>query len=47
MSQHGEDRVLLPLLLSVTGGAVGTFVELGAIDGVFLSNTYVMERCFN
>lgn len=39
--------LLLPLLLNVTWNRPGTFVELGAWDGVTLSNTYVLERCFN
>lgn len=47
MSQFGEDLLLLPLLLNVTLGRVGTFVELGAWDGIRLSNTYMLERCFN
>ena len=46
-SQFGEDLLILPLLLNVTLGQVGTFVEIGAWDGVHLSNTYMLERCFN
>ena len=45
-SQHGEDQYLLPMLLAATGGdAPGTFVELGALDGVTFSNTFAIERC--
>lgn len=45
MSQHAEDRVLLPLLMFVTGGRPGVFVELGALDGLTFSNTYALETC--
>ena len=44
-AQHGEDKYVLPLLLAVTDGAAGSFVELGALDGVRYSNTYALERC--
>ena len=45
-SQWGEDLSLLPTLLAATGGAPGTFVELGAFDGIGGSNTLLLERCF-
>lgn len=45
-SQLGEDLLLLPTLLLLAGGKPGTFVELGAFDGVTFSNTYMLERCF-
>lgn len=44
-SQHGEDRVLLPLLMHITGGRPGVFVELGALDGQKYSNTVALEQC--
>ena len=47
-SQHVEDLLLLPTLLLAAGwGQPGTFVELGALDGLKYSNTFVLERCFN
>ena len=46
-SQHGEDLLLLPVLLRAVGvGRPGTFVELGALDGRLGSNTLLLERCF-
>ena len=48
LSQNGEDVMLLPLVLQAaaeSGG--GTFVEIGANDGLYMSNTYALERCFN
>ena len=45
-AQHSEDLLLLPTLLLAAGGRPGTFVELGALDGVQYSNTFVLERCF-
>ena len=45
-SQHGEDLLLLPTLLLAAGGRPGSFVELGALNGVRYSNTVVLERCF-
>ena len=48
-SQHGEERMLLPTLIAAAGGLgrPGTFVELGALDGLTYSNTVALERCFN
>ena len=46
-SQFGEDLLLLPLLLNLTANRPGTFVEIGAWDGISLSNTFVLERCYN
>ena len=46
-SQFGEDRKLLPTLLAAAGSGPGTFVELGALDGVHYSNTMLLDRCFN
>ena len=45
-SQYHEDQLLVPLLLRLTAGGRGTFVELGALDGILFSNTYMMEVCF-
>ena len=47
-SQWGEDRRLLAELAAATGGFMhaGTFVEIGALDGVWLSNTHLYEKCF-
>ena len=45
-SQHGEDLLLLPMLLRASGvGQPGTFVELGALNGRLYSNTLLLERC--
>ena len=46
-SQFREDLILLPTLLAITGGAPGTYVEIGALDGLDASNTLMLERCFN
>ena len=46
-AQQQQDMLLLPVLLRERGGRPGTFVELGALDGVQLSNTFMLERCFN
>ena len=45
-SQHGEERRLLPELRAAAGSGRGVFVELGALDGIKLSNTYLLEHCF-
>lgn len=44
-SQFGEDLLLLPSLVEAAGGAPGSFVEIGALDGVTFSNTIALERC--
>lgn len=46
-AQQQQDLLLLPALLDAAGQKPGTFVELGAYDGVQLSNTIMLERCFN
>jgi FkbM family methyltransferase len=45
-AQFGEDLLLLPALLNASRGGPGTFVEIGALDGVMFSNTIMLERCF-
>jgi len=45
-SQFREDLVLLPYLLHMTGYRPGTFVEIGAYDGIKYSNTIALELCF-
>ena len=44
-SAAGQDRVLWPTLMAITTGRAGTFVEIGANDGITGSNTLVFERC--
>ena len=46
-SQNNEDLLLLPTLMLATRGAPGVFVEIGALDGLSLSNSYMLEKCFN
>ena len=43
---QAEDVLMLPTLLAGTRGKPGTFVELGAFDGVKFSNTLMLEKCF-
>jgi len=46
-SQFGEDLLLLLSLVEAAGGAPGSFVEIGALDGVSFSNTIALERCLD
>ena len=46
-SQHQEDLMVLAPLRCMLNGGPGTFVELGAYTGVDLSNTVMLERCYN
>ena len=41
-----EDMNLLPLVRWAAGGTPGSFVELGANDGISGSMTLVLEKCF-
>ena len=47
-SGFAEDRALLPTLVAAAGGATvpGTFIEIGALDGVDGSNSLLFEKCF-
>lgn len=48
-SYKAEDLLLLPTLLGLVasqGRSAGTFVELGAFDGVIDSNSYMLQHCF-
>jgi FkbM family methyltransferase len=44
--QRKEDVWLLYTLVRAAGGEPGTFVELGAYNGVDGSNTYCLEKCY-
>jgi len=44
-SQHAEDVQVVAGLHALTGGKPGTFLEIGALDGVRFSNTAVLEKC--
>ena len=44
-SQFGEDLLLLPTLMGAAGRRPGRFVELGAFNGLSMSNTLLLERC--
>eukprot|EP00966_Prymnesium_polylepis_P136577 3155617-Prymnesium_polylepis.1 len=48
-SQWGEDLAILPTLLRLPrsrGKRSGVFLEMGALDGITYSNTFMLERCF-
>ena len=45
-SHSHEDIPLLPLLMEAAGGRPGTFVELGAYDGITGSQSYLLEHCY-
>ena len=47
-SGFAEDRALLPTLVAAAGGTTvpGTFIEIGALDGVDGSNSLLFEKCF-
>jgi len=47
-SGFAEVRALLPTLVAAAGGATvpGTFIEIGALDGVDGSNSLLFEKCF-
>ena len=45
-SQFREDLLLLPHFLRTIPVGNGSFVELGALDGVLFSNSLLYERCF-
>lgn len=47
LAAAGEDLFTLPTLLRMSGRRPGTFIELGAFDGIQGSNTYMLEKCFN
>jgi hypothetical protein len=46
-SQFNEDITLLPYLATISHslGQAGSFVEIGALDGLMYSNTLMFERC--
>lgn len=45
-SQSREDILLLPTLIALVGlGFSGTFIELGAYNGLVFSNTIALEQC--
>ena len=44
--QFGEVAKLLLVLLHTSGGAPGSFVEIGAHDGITISNTLLLESCW-
>eukprot|EP00316_Scyphosphaera_apsteinii_P002089 CAMPEP_0119298412 /NCGR_PEP_ID=MMETSP1333-20130426/596_1 /TAXON_ID=418940 /ORGANISM="Scyphosphaera apsteinii, Strain RCC1455" /LENGTH=287 /DNA_ID=CAMNT_0007299515 /DNA_START=132 /DNA_END=995 /DNA_ORIENTATION=+ len=47
-SQAHEDRKILPTLLALNAPSrSGTFVEIGAYNGVKFSNTFLLEACWN
>ena len=45
-SQQQQDLSLLPRLLAITNQQPGTFLEIGAFNGVEMSNTHMLEKCF-
>lgn len=46
-SQFGEEILLLPYLHMITGGRSGTYVEIGALDGIKYANTLALEHCLD
>ena len=46
LGQFGESASLLLALLHASNSTAGSFVELGALDGVRFSNTIMLERCW-
>ena len=46
VSQEGQDRIILDLFFRENGEYKrgGIFIEVGAYDGVTISNTLLMER---
>ena len=46
VGQFGEVAKLLLVLLHTSGGAPGSFVEIGAHDGITISNTLLLESCW-
>ena len=47
MSQFDDDQAILLPLLCATRNRPGTYVELGAFDGLLNANTAMFEACFN
>jgi len=45
-SHSHEDLLLLQLLLAAASGSSGTFVEIGAYDGIGGSQSLLLERCY-
>ena len=43
--QFGEELLMMPYLFMITGGRPGTYVEIGALDGIKYANTLALEHC--